>query len=320
MKPPPLASGAHPGFIRLDGVKILLQRSSDRLHDRFPAIGNLTDAAHCRAGSQPNLPLIAKPCANLLDGKHWVTMHIDDAGDNLWPKLHRSRHFWGKGGLRLGVAVRTNFTVRSMNGDLKGTVRPIKSWAALSLRRGHLAQVSMAVLALLDRMLNPNIGMVQRPSWGAHMAAWASGFLPTPLPSRFRLPLANAVTGVWLRTVVAILVEWVFPRVDALTQQDRVVLSSSHQRRDGQRDGQDRFDAPRIEPLNLSLIHLSEIPVKSRSLKDWEFSRNDLRLRTLGCHDPFPSASQLRGRISQPFDLVQGGRLIFSMDLAAVLL
>ena len=114
------------------------------------------------------------------------------------------------------------------------------------------------------------------------MAALASGFLPTPLPSRFRLSLANAVTGGWLRTVVAILVEWVFPRVDALTQHDRVVLSSSHQRHDGQHDGQDRFDAPRIEPLNLSLIHLSEIPVKSRSLNDGEFSRNDRRLRTPG--------------------------------------
>ena len=49
--------------------------------------------------------------------------------------------------------------------------------------------------------------------------------------------------------------------VDALTQHDMVVLSSSHQRHDGQHDGQDRFDAPRIEPLNLSLIHRSEIPV-----------------------------------------------------------
>ena len=68
----------------------------------------------------------------------------------------------------------------------------------------------MAVLALLDRMLNPNIGMVHR---------------------------------------VAILVEWVFQCVDAPTQHDMVVLSSSHQRH----DGQDRFDAPRIEPLNLSL-------------------------------------------------------------------
>ena len=78
----------------------------------------------------------------------------------------------------------------------------------------------MAVLALLDRMLNPNIGMVHR---------------------------------------VAILVEWVFQCVDAPTQHDMVVLSSSHQRHDGQHDGQDRFDAPRIEPLNLNLIHLSEI-------------------------------------------------------------
>ncbi len=97
----------------------------------------------------------------------------------------------------------------------------------------------MAVLALLDRMLNPNIGMVHR---------------------------------------VAIMVEWVFQCVDAPTQHDMVVLSSSHQRH----DGQDRFDASRIEPLNLSLIHRSEIPLKSRSLKDGEFSRNDLRLRTPG--------------------------------------
>ena len=126
----------------------------------------------------------------------------------------------------------------------------------------------MAVLALLDRMLNHHIGMVHRPSWGAHMAVLASGFLPTPLPSRFRLPLAHAVTGGRLRTVVAILVELVFQFADALTQHDIVVLSSSHQRPDGQNDGQDRFDAPRIEPLNLSLIHRSEIPVKSRSLKD----------------------------------------------------
>ena len=150
MKPPPLASDAHPGFIRVDGVTILLQSQSDRLHDRFPAIGHLTDAAHYRAGPQPNLPFIANPCANSLDGKPWVTLHIDDAGDNLWPILHRSRHFWGKGGLRLGVAVPTDFSVRSMFGDLKGTVRQIKPWAALSLYRGHLAQVSMAVLALLD--------------------------------------------------------------------------------------------------------------------------------------------------------------------------
>ena len=35
---------------------------------------------------------------------------------------------------------------------------------------------------------------------------------------------------------------------------------------------------------------------------------------------PFPSASQLGGRISQPFDLVQGRSLIFSRDLAAILL
>ena len=68
--------------------------------------------------------------------------------------------------------------------------------------------------------------------------------------------------------VVAILAELVFPCVDALTQHDRVVLSASDQRPDGQNDGQDRFDAPRIEPLNLSLIYLSEIPVKSRSMKD----------------------------------------------------
>ena len=106
MKPPPLASDAHPGFIRVDGVKILLQRQSDRLHDRFHAIGNLTDAAHYRAGSKPNLSCIANPFANSLNAKSWETMHIDDAGDNLWPILHRSRHFWGKGGLRLGVAVR----------------------------------------------------------------------------------------------------------------------------------------------------------------------------------------------------------------------
>ena len=106
MKPPPLASDAHPGFIRVDGVTILLQSPSDRLHDRFPAIGHLTDAAQYRAGPQPNLPFLAKPCANSLDGKPWVTLHIDDAGNTLWPILHRSRHFWGKGGLRLGVAVR----------------------------------------------------------------------------------------------------------------------------------------------------------------------------------------------------------------------
>ena len=110
MKPPPLASDAHPGFIRVDGVTILLQSQSDRLHDRFPAIGNLTDAAHYRAGPQPNLPFIANPCANSLDGKPWVTLQIDDAGDNLWPILHRSRHFWGKGGLRLGVAVPKDFS------------------------------------------------------------------------------------------------------------------------------------------------------------------------------------------------------------------
>ena len=66
-----------------------------------------------------------------------------------------------------------------MKGDLEGTVRPIKPWAASSLYRGRLAQVSMAVLALLDRMLNHHIGMVHWPSWSAHMAAWASGFLPT---------------------------------------------------------------------------------------------------------------------------------------------
>ena len=82
MNPPPLASDAHSGFIRVDGVTILLQRPSDRLHDRFPAIGHLTDAAHYRAGPQPNLPFIAKPCANSLDGKPWVPLHIDDAGDN----------------------------------------------------------------------------------------------------------------------------------------------------------------------------------------------------------------------------------------------
>ncbi len=163
MKPPPLASDAHPGFIRMDRVKILLQSQSDRLHDRFHAIGNLTDAAHYRAGTQSNPPFIAKPFANSLDGKQWVTMHIDDAGDNPWPILHRSRHFWGKGGLRLGVAVRTDFNVRSMFGDLEGTVRQIKHLAALRLHRRHLAQVSMAVLALLDRMLNHNIGMVHRP-------------------------------------------------------------------------------------------------------------------------------------------------------------
>ena len=108
MKLPPLASDAHPGFIRVDGVKILLQSQSDRLHDRFPAIGHLTDAAHYRAGPQPNLPFLAKPCANSLDGKPWVTLHIDDAGDTLWPILHPKRHFWGKGGLRLGVAVRSD--------------------------------------------------------------------------------------------------------------------------------------------------------------------------------------------------------------------
>ena len=108
MKPPPLASDAHPGFIRVDGVTILLQSPSDRLHDRFPAIGHLTDAAQYRAGPQPDLPFIAKPCANALDGKPWVPLHIDDAGDNLWPILHRSRHFWGKGGLCLGVAVRSD--------------------------------------------------------------------------------------------------------------------------------------------------------------------------------------------------------------------
>ena len=315
MKPPPLASDVHPGFIRVDGVTILLQSPSDRLHDRFHAIGHLTDAAHYRAGPQPNLPFLAKPCANSLDGKPWVTLQIDDAGDNPWPILHRSRHFWGKGGLRLGVAVPTDFTVRSMKGDLEGTVRPIKPWAALSLYRGHLAQVSMAVLALLDR-----IGMVHWPSWGAHMAALASGFLPTPLPSRLRLPLANAVTGGRLRTVVAILVEWVFPCVDALTQHDMVVLSSSHQRHDGQHDGQDRFDASRLEPLYLSLIHRSEIPVKSRSLKDGEFSRNDLRLRTLGSHDPFPLRFATWGQDITTFRFGPGGRLIFSMDLAAVLL
>ena len=174
----------------------------------------------------------------------------------------------------------------------------------------------MAEHALLDRMLNPNIGMVHRPSWGAHMAAWASGVLPTPLPSRFRLSLANAVTGGRLRTVVAILVEWVFPCVDAPTQHDMVVLSSSHQRH----DGQDRFDASRIEPLNLSLIHLSEIPVKSRSLKDEEFSRNDRRLRTLGCHDPFPLRFATWGQDIPTFRFGPGRRLIFSMDLAAVLL
>ena len=77
MKPPPLASDAHPGFIRVDGVTILLQSQSDRLHYRFPAIGHLTDAAHYRAGPQPNLPFIANPCANALDGKPWVTLHID---------------------------------------------------------------------------------------------------------------------------------------------------------------------------------------------------------------------------------------------------
>ena len=124
--------------------------------------------------------------------------------------------------------------------------------------------------------------------------------------------------------VVAILAELVFPCVDALTQHDRVVLSSSHQRHDGQNDGQndgqDRFDAPRIEPLNLSLIHLSEIPVKSRSMKDGEFSRNDLRLRTLGCHDPFPLRFATWGQDIPTFRLGPGGRLIFSRDLAAVLL
>ncbi len=100
------------------------------------------------------------------------------------------------------------------------------------------------------------------------MAAWASGFFPLRCPSRFRLPLANAVTGGRLRTVVAILVEWVFPCVDALTQHDMVVLQSSYQRHDGPHDGQDRCGASRIESLNLSLIHRSEIPVKSRSMKD----------------------------------------------------
>ncbi len=69
-------------------------------------------------------------CANSLDGKPWVTLHIDDAGDTLWPILHPKRHFWGKGGLRLGVAVPTDFSVRSMKGDLEGTVRPIKPWVA----------------------------------------------------------------------------------------------------------------------------------------------------------------------------------------------
>jgi len=139
MKPPPLASDAHPGFIRVDLGKILLQSQSDRLHDRFHAIGNLTDAAYYRAGPQPNLPFIAKPFANSLDGKLWVTMHIDDAGDNSWPIVYRSRHFWRKGGLRLGVAVGTDFNVRSMFSDLEGTVRQIKPWAALRLHRRHLA-------------------------------------------------------------------------------------------------------------------------------------------------------------------------------------
>ncbi len=90
-------------------------------------------------------------------------MHIDDAGDKLWPILHRSRHVWGKGGLRLGVAVRTDFAVRSMFGDLEGTVWQITHLAVLRLHRGHLAQVSMAVLAVFDRMLNHDVGMVHRP-------------------------------------------------------------------------------------------------------------------------------------------------------------
>jgi hypothetical protein len=160
-------------------------------------------------------------------------------------------------------------------------------------------------------MLNHRIGMVHRPSWGAPMAAWASGCLPTPLPSRFRLSLANAVTGGRLRTVVAILVEWVFPCVDALTQHDRVMLSSSHQRHDGQHAGQDRFDASRIEPLNLSLIHRSEILVKSRSLKDGSSAEMTSDFEPWDPMTPFPSASQLGGRISQPFDWVQGGALFF---------
>ena len=65
-----------------------------------------------------------------------------------------------------------------MFGDLEGMVRPIKPWAALSLHRRHLAQVSMAGLALLDRMLNHHIGMVHRPQGVPTRPRWPPGFFP----------------------------------------------------------------------------------------------------------------------------------------------
>ena len=150
MKPPPLASDAHPGFIHVDGVKILLQRQPDRLHDRFPAIGHLTDAAHYRAGPQPNLPFLAKPLRQFAGREAVGNPAYRRCGRHSLAHIAPEETLLGERRLASWRGSPVRFKVRSMKGDLTGTVRPIKPWAALSLHRGHLAQVSMAVLALLD--------------------------------------------------------------------------------------------------------------------------------------------------------------------------
>ncbi len=80
----------------------------------------------------------------------------------------------------------------------------------------------------------------------------------------------------------------------------------------GRNDGQDRFDAPRIEPLTLSLIDRSAIQSNPGLGRMGDSATMTSNFESLDAMTPFPSASQLGGRITQPFDIVPGGGAVFS--------
>ncbi len=156
--------------------------------------------------------------------RHQLLLHqVDPYRPKRRSILHRRSHILRKVGLRHLLAHGTDFALGLMFCDHQPLGRQIDHLATFHLHISHLAQILLAVLALLDRVTHHQIGRLRQHQGVSGMTALSTRLLAAALAQTLGLPM-KAVRRWGQVAVVAVFLELLLQRLHLLTEPLELVL------------------------------------------------------------------------------------------------
>ncbi len=276
MKPPQLAGHPHPRFAATDGVGIVLQGGAHAFHDRSYLVRDLTQRAHHGAGTQGQIPLIAKPIPNPLERNPLIAVQVRAARDDVRSILDRRLDPTGEGG-DIPMPTAANFRRGLMFRHFPGAVRQVEDLASLAFLRRHLPEVPLALFAALDRVADDGIGIGHRLEADPHMARLGTGAATTRGSPRFSPAFGISIAGGRLGAIVAVAMQLVVQVRDLHPQRLIILQHALHQADERRDEGHDSLESAPIGRRDVLSVKVGEIYVKPFEYRWGWFDRRGFR-------------------------------------------